>query len=218
MMEHAQQACGGHDDMAAMGGPDLGAMIAEAKDRKGKTGKSKAKPALLKTQKSKSKSKLEASSSEYGDSGSDSSAEAKEVKSESDGEGDLSDEQGQQGDKKAKKAKKDKDNKGDDKWYDAETQNLKAEKDFDRAVQVLKGNMDAQVTAMTAVVREFRADSRQQRCQGRCCQAKSQSVPVVPIPLCLTALQEGSCKSRHRFALATSVPVSRASLSTSSEQ
>ena len=71
----------------------------------------------------------------------------------------ASDEQGQQGDKKAKKAKKDKDNKGDDKWYDAETQNLKAEKDFDRAVQVLKGNMDAQVTAMTAVVREFRADS-----------------------------------------------------------
>ena len=45
------------------------------------------------------------------------------------------------------------------KWYDAETKNLKAERDFNRVVDGLRTAMSTTLQSMTAVVAEFRQSS-----------------------------------------------------------
>ena len=91
----------------------------------------------------------------------ESEAEDDETGGNDEGEGSDVDEQekvadGGQGQSKRSRKGGDKGGK-DEKWYDAETKNLKAERDHQRAVDGLRQTMEATSASMTQGITEFRA-------------------------------------------------------------
>ncbi|CAE7443624.1 unnamed protein product [Symbiodinium sp. KB8] len=150
--------------------PDLHDMVQDAKEkmsRRGGRGKAKAlASASAKDSKDKAKTAKAAKAASKDGSGKESDSESSEDKARGGGGGsggsEASDDEepaeptsagtAKDGGKSETVTRKD-----SGKWYDADTKNLRAEKDFNRGVQTLKENMDSQMESMAAVVVEFRA-------------------------------------------------------------